>query len=230
MKETRRLNAVSVVEALEEALAGRILDGDFAAGEYLREVELSEEYRVGRHTLRAAFDGLVRHGLLKRTRNRGVFVPVFTPEDLFEIYDLRAALEVQAFREVAERGIVPETAREALRRYEELDERSPRRLLVDTDLAFHNAIVGAADNERLTRAHAQLQGEIQLCLAQLGPGFATVRELGEQHAELLAAIDSGRPAVAEAAIRVHLDRAVSHLRSAAEDDDGAPAAEGGSAS
>jgi DNA-binding GntR family transcriptional regulator len=211
MRTTRTLKAVSVVEALEDELAGRIFDGDFAAGEYLREIELSEQYRVGRHTLRAAFDGLVRHGLLDRARNRGVFVPEFTAEDLVEIYGLRTAFEVEAFRIVAARRTVPPGAREALAQYAELNERSPRRLVVEADLGFHNAIVAGAHNERLTRAHAQLQGEVQLCIAQLGPSYATVSELGAQHGELLDAIETGKPAVAEAAIRAHLEGSVSHL-------------------
>ena len=211
MKAARELKPVSVVEALEDALAGRIIDGEFGPGEYLREIELTEEYGVGRNTLRAAFDGLVRRGLLRRARNRGVFVPQFTAEDLVEIYDLRTALEVQAFRTVAARKTVPESAREAMARYDELTEGSPRRLLVEADLAFHRAIVTAARNARLARVHHQLEGEIQLCLAQLVETHATGRELAAQHAGLLAALDSGRPATAEAAIRRHLEDAATRL-------------------
>src|SRR5919198_4070508 len=101
MTAMRELKAVSIVEALEEELARRILDGEFAPGEHLREIELSEQYQVGRHTLRAAFASLVRRGLLQRARNRGVFVRRFTGQDLAEIYELRTALEAQAFRTLA---------------------------------------------------------------------------------------------------------------------------------
>jgi DNA-binding GntR family transcriptional regulator len=215
MRATRELKAVSVVEALEAALAGRILDGDFAAGDHLREIDLSEEYQVGRQTLRAAFDGLVRRGLLRKARNRGVFVPEFTAHDLLEIYDLRIALEVQAFRVLAGRKTVPEPARDAMARYGDLDEGSPRHLLIEADLAFHAAIVTATDNARLARAHEQLQGEILLCIAQLGAAYATVGELAAEHAELVEAIESGRPSTAEAAIRSHLERASAHLLASA---------------
>ena len=211
MKSTRVLKAVSVVEALEAELAGRILDGDFAAGDHLRELELSLEYQVGRQTLRAAFDGLVRRGLLRKARNRGVFVPEFTAHDLVEIYELRNALEAQAFRTLASRKTVPEPARDAMARYRDLDDRSPQHLRIEADLAFHTAIVNATENERLARVHEQLQGEILLCIAQLGPAYATVRELAAEHAELLEAIASGRPSTAEAAIRRHLERAGAHL-------------------
>jgi DNA-binding GntR family transcriptional regulator len=211
MTAMRELKAVSIVEALEEELARRILDGDLTPGEHLREIELSEQYQVGRHTLRAAFDGLVRRGLLQRARNRGVFVRQFTEQDLAEIYELRTALEAQAFRTLAARKTVPETAREAMRRYRTLNSRSPRRLVVEADLAFHRAIVVATGNARLARVHEHLQAEIELCLSQLAQSYATVRELVAQHADLLKAIESGRPDKAEAAIRNHLENATAWL-------------------
>jgi DNA-binding GntR family transcriptional regulator len=209
--KARQLRSVSVVEALEEALAGRILDGELAPGQHLRETELAEEYQVGRHTLRAAFDALVRRGLLQRARNRGVFVPEFTERDLIEVYGLRTALEVEAFRELAARKTVPDAAREAMGRYRTLNRRSPRRLLVEADLAFHRAIVAATGNARLVRAYDELQAEIELCLVQLVQDYAAGRELAAQHAELIAALESGRPATAETAIRAHLEHAVSQL-------------------
>ena len=211
MDAMRQLETVSIVEALEEELARRILDGELTPGEHLREIELSEQYHVGRHTLRASFDGLVRRGLLQRARNRGVFVREFTEQDLAEIYELRTALETQAFRTLALGRTVPEAAREAMRRYSTLNSRSARRLMVDADLAFHRAIVVATGNERLAHAFENLQAEIELCLAQLAKSYASVRELATQHADLLEAIESGRPATAEAAIRAHLENATAWL-------------------
>src|SRR6266498_3305042 len=202
MRVMRQLETVSIVEAL---------DGEFAPGEHLREIELSAQYQVGRNTLRAAFDGLVRRRLLQRARNRGVFVRAFTEQDLAEIYELRTALEAQAFRTLATRRAVPEAAREAMARYRTLNSRSPRRLVVEADLAFHRAIVVATGNSRLARLHEDLQAEIELCLAQLAQSYATVRELAAQHGELLEAVESGRPAKAEAAIREHLENATAWL-------------------
>lgn len=203
----RQLETVSSVEALERELERQILDGEFAPGDHLREVELSESYQVGRHTLRAAFDRLVRRGVLDRERNRGVFVREFTPQDVAEIYELRTALEVQAFRTLAAGRTVPPAAREAAERGGALRAGSPPRLIVKTDFAFHRAIVLATGNARLARVHEERQAEVELCLAQLTRGYATPGELASQHDGLLAAIETGRPATAEAAIREHLETA-----------------------
>src|SRR6266516_2509030 len=195
----RELETVSVVEALQDDLGRRVLESEFKPGEHLRELELAEGYSVGRHTLRAAFDGLVRCGLLEKSRNKGVFVRRLT------------AHEVQAFRVLAARGEAPEEAKAAIAELRGLSSRSPRRLVVEADLAFHRAIVIGAGNAKLARAHEDLTSEVLLSLAQLVEGYATVRELIAMHTELLEAIESGRPAKAEAAIRDHLERATDWL-------------------
>ena len=59
---------VSVVDELAAILRARILDGDLEAGEPLRELELSAEYGVSRHTLRAAFRALAGEGLVRSSR------------------------------------------------------------------------------------------------------------------------------------------------------------------
>ena len=89
--------------------------------------------------------------------------------------------------------------------------RSDLSALNEADLAFHRAIVIGAGNAKLARAHEDLTSEILLSLAQLVEGYATVRELIAMHTELLEAIESGRPAKAEAAIRDHLERATDWL-------------------
>lgn len=207
----RELETISVVEALQDDLSRRVLEGEFKAGEHLRETELAEEYAVGRHTLRAAFDGLVRCGLLEKSRNKGVFVRKLTSLDLQEMYELRIALEAQAFRVLATRGEAPPGAKAAIELLRGLNSRSPRRIVIEADLAFHRAVVCGTGNARLVRAHDDLTSEILLSLAQLVEGYASVRELIAMHTELLEVIERGRPAKAEAAIRDHLERATAWL-------------------
>ena len=163
----RRLGTVSTVEALEQDLERRTLDGEFQPGEHLGEIELARQYDVGRNTLRAAFDGLAHRGLLVKSRNRGVFVRVLTGRDLAEVYELRTAIEVQAGRALAARRSVPEAARRALEAERRLTDGSARRDLVEADLAFHRAIVEGAGNGRLTAVHHDIAAEILLSLAQL---------------------------------------------------------------
>jgi DNA-binding GntR family transcriptional regulator len=201
----------SRVETLEDDLERLVLDGRFKPGEHLGEITLAEEFDVGRNTLRAAFDGLVRRGLLVKSRNRGVFVRALTAHDLAEIYELRTALEVQAARTLAGRGSVPAAAVTALAHHNSLGPRSSQRVVVEADLAFHRALVVGTGNARLTRAHKNLEIEILLCLTQLVQGYASVGQLAGEHGTLLEAIASGDQNLSERIIRRHLESATSWL-------------------
>jgi DNA-binding GntR family transcriptional regulator len=207
----RSLGTISTAEALEQDLERRILQDDFAPGEHLREVELAEEYRVGRHTLRAAFDRLVHRGLLGKERNRGVFVRRLTANDLQEIYELREALEVETFRILAGRRIIPADAQRAIAELRGLSRRSPRLAVIEADLSFHRAMVAATGNSRLARVHQELESEIRLCLAQLVKGYASPRELAAEHQRLLEAVERGRMQTVERAIREDYRRVLAWL-------------------
>jgi DNA-binding GntR family transcriptional regulator len=217
MPGMRELVTISTVQALQDDLERRVLNGDLGPGEHLREAELARQYRVGRHTLRAAFDGLVRRGLLDKQRNRGVFVRVLADADLVEIYQLRSALEAEAFRMLAVRQYLPPAAVQAVTDLDQLTSGSPRRSVVEADLAFHRAIVEGTGNQRLARAHEALRAEIQLLLSQLVNHYATVAELAQQHRQLLTVLEQGDPARAEAAIREHLRLATEWLAPRATD-------------
>src|SRR5690242_2010103 len=77
---------VSTVEALAIAIRERVLDGREPPGAALRERELVDLYRVSRHSMRTAVQLLVSDGLLLHEPHRGVFVPVFGPDDVRDIF------------------------------------------------------------------------------------------------------------------------------------------------
>jgi DNA-binding GntR family transcriptional regulator len=179
-------------------------------------VELSEQYGVGRHTLRAAFDRLVRRGLLIKQRNRGVSVRELSADDLREIYEVREAIEVETVRILAGRRIVPDAARQMTEELGGLTTRSPRAEVVSRDLGFHRALVEATGNSRLARVHEELSSEILLCLAQLVKGYASPKQIAGEHTRLLGLVERGRTQAAERAIRDDFERTrewlISHAR------------------
>lgn len=94
----------SVTDALREA----ILNGDFAPGERIQEVPLSERLRVSRTPVRAALQSLASEGMLEYSANRGYSVRRLRPAELLATFDIRGALEGLACRIVAERGLTSE--------------------------------------------------------------------------------------------------------------------------
>src|SRR3954452_18536061 len=104
MSSHAELERVSTVDALVRALRRRILDGELATGERLVERELTEHYGVARHSLRAALRTLAGEGLIELEPNRGARVATLTRQGLLELFELRAALGLEAARLMLERN------------------------------------------------------------------------------------------------------------------------------
>src|SRR5918996_1234467 len=120
MAATRPLHRPSPVEALADALRREILDGELPAGARLRERELCEAYGVARHSLRAALRTLAADGLVRIEPHRGASVAELTADDVRWLYELRAALELEAAHLALDRngGRLPPKVHQALARLE----------------------------------------------------------------------------------------------------------------
>jgi DNA-binding GntR family transcriptional regulator len=202
------LHRVSTVDALADALRREILDGALPAGARLREVELCETYGVARHSLRAALRVLAAEGLVRIEPHRGARVAELTADDVRWLYELRAALELEAAHLALERngGRLPEPVHAALRRLTDAcaGDDPPWSAINEAHAALHAAIVDAAGSPRIAAAHAALSGEMRLFLLALQPHIPADR-LAADHAGLVAGLERDGPSVLR-----------EHLRTAAE--------------
>jgi len=202
---------ISTTEAVVVSLRARILDGKVDAGARLPELELAAEYGVARPTVRAAIQQLCHEGLLVREPNRSAHIPVLTRDEILDLFSVRIPLECLVVRAVLERGAPLAPARAAIAGMEALPDDAGWSEVVQADGAFHQALVSAVGSPRLERLYASLSGEIRLCVAQLRPSWASPSEIGIEHHEVLAVLESGDVAAAEARMTAHLERAVRDL-------------------
>ena len=97
---------VAVLDALRDA----ILDGEFAAGQRLVEVDLCERFGCSRFAVRAAIPVLASEGLVELQRHRGARVRVIPVEEAIEITEVRRLLEGLTAARAAERVTPPQAA------------------------------------------------------------------------------------------------------------------------
>jgi DNA-binding GntR family transcriptional regulator len=194
----------STAELLAADLRREILDGHPAAGERLRERELVERYGVARHTLRAALRQLAAEGLVRIEPHRGASVARLGSEDVRWLYELRAALELEAAHLALERhgGRLPEPVHAALAALEgACAGRDPSWSEVShAHAGLHGAIVAASESPRIVAAHAALTGELLLFLLQLQPHVEPPR-LAADHAALIAGLEREGAQVLRAHLR-----------------------------
>ena len=182
----------STAELLAADLRREILDGDPAAGERLRERELVERYGVARHTLRAALRQLAGEGLVTIEPHRGAAVARLGPEEVRGLYELRAALELEAAHLALERhgGRLPAQVHDALAALEAACAGADPAWsdVSHAHAALHGALVAASESPRIVAAHAALTGELLLFLLQLQP-HVDAAGLAADHAALVVALE-----------------------------------------
>lgn len=91
-------------ERTTQVLRQAILSAHFSPGEKLVERKLCDATGVSRTCVREAVRHLEAEGLVRRERNRGIFVSGLTPEDAVDIYAVRKMLEVPLLGDYARRA------------------------------------------------------------------------------------------------------------------------------
>jgi DNA-binding GntR family transcriptional regulator len=165
---------------------------------------------VARHSLRAALRQLSAEGLVRIEPHRGAHVAQLSDDEIRWLYELRAALELEAAHLALERGggRLPPKVHEALARLQAACAGSdpPWGEVNAAHTALHTAIVAAAGSPRIAAAHAALTGEMHLFLLALRPHVAA-GELADDHAALVRGLETEGPAV----LREHLRRSADTL-------------------
>ena len=91
-----KISAQSLVDTLVERIEAAIMNGDLQPGSKISEQALATSLGVSRGPLREAIRRLEGRKLLERTPNIGARVASLSPGDLYEILQVREALEGMA--------------------------------------------------------------------------------------------------------------------------------------
>jgi DNA-binding GntR family transcriptional regulator len=195
----------ALVDQLASTIRSRVLSGEIALGERLRQETLAAEFGVSRTPVREALRKLQATGLVDLQPNRGAVVRGPTVREIREAYEVRAELEGLA-AELAATRIRDAQLRE-LREAEGLFRRSISTLArsehrrggasVDGEWTrandlFHRVIQEAAGNERLIRLVQDLHRNFprNLTWASLSGSSVLLRQNVEEHRAILVAIDA----------------------------------------
>lgn len=193
-------------DIVAEELEGMILDGTFADGQRLDEVQLAEQFEVSRTPLREAFQRLALSGLVEQLPRRGVFVRQPGPVELVEMFEVMAELEAVCARLAATR-----VSDEALAELRQANINCQRAIDVqDSDgyylenERFHAILYRESGNSFLEneckRLHRRLTPFRRLQLRLRG----RLRQSMAEHEAIVAALERGDPDAASDVVRDHV--------------------------
>ncbi len=200
-----RVVASSMVEQTCDILRERIRTGEIPPGTRLRQEVLAEELGISRTPLREAMRLLAADGLVELEPNRGAIVTALRHDDQVAFWEARLALEPAAARLAAERpsasGVEAMRTAIAEQRAARADDEG-----FAANRAFHLALVAAAGNPHLDRFAEALWIRTvgQSIYAAQASDATVVAAYADQHAAMLAAIESGDAELAERLTREHI--------------------------
>jgi DNA-binding GntR family transcriptional regulator len=148
--------------AVYEALRSKAITHAFLPGERLNEGELAAELRVSRTPLREALNRLTTEGFLRSVPGKGFFFRELDPKELFDLYELRSALELTAVQLAVERA--SEGQIDALVASVDDDVASvecSKVELIAQDERFHQHLVALAGNSEMSRVLSNINARIQ---------------------------------------------------------------------
>lgn len=206
------VSAPSRAEQSYLAIRESIVDGTLAPGDHLVQEELAAQLGVSRQPIQQAMALLKSDGLVIETRARGLRVSPLDPVETAHRYQIRAALEQLAARQVAERAASsPDFARQLAREGERMLESGNamvdvgrHREAVDHDVAFHSFIYEASGNPLLAstaEVHWLYLRRVMIAVLRFADRGPIV---WAQHADILRALCRGRVDESVALVTAHV--------------------------
>jgi len=104
-------SARSLPEQLAALLLTEVMAGRLRAGDRLKEETLAQKHAVSRATVRETLIILEKLGYVVRVPRFGARVAEFSPQDVYDLFELRAALLAAAAGRCAQRGGTEQLAR-----------------------------------------------------------------------------------------------------------------------
>ncbi|MFF0265424.1 GntR family transcriptional regulator [Kribbella sp. NPDC004536] len=197
---------LSLADRAYLALREGIIGGRYPIGSRLRERELSAELQVSRVPVREAIAQLEAEGLVVTQPRRGAVVRQLTLEDVDELFDVRLSLEVLAARLAAEQvraGTSTDRLRELMATADRVTRAGDEQAIREANTALHLEIVTLSGNRLLGETMAPLVGRIRWLFALTADRDPAAQ--CREHHELCAAIEAGKPELAEALAYSHIE-------------------------
>jgi DNA-binding GntR family transcriptional regulator len=204
------------------AVRDGIMQGTYAPGQRLPEADLVSLYRASRGTVRTALAQLENEGLVQRERNRGARVRPISLEEAVEITETRAVLEGLCAAKAAERATADDRAR--LRELGDVMRGAVESADIPaysrTNQLVHRAVRDISGHQTaglmLDRLRTQsVRYHFRVALLPGRPGIGL-----REHLDVIDAVCSGDPAIAEQTMRAHLLSVVSALQELAKSQPG----------
>jgi GntR family transcriptional regulator of gluconate operon len=199
-----RIERLSFAERAYAAIRESIIGGRFRPGEQLVEARLASELDVSRGPVREALKRLREEGLVVDSVHRGVYVRVFTVDDIVDLYNIRVGLESVAIRLATRLRSATIPLRESIDGMHAAASAGDFPLLNARELAFHEALCEMSRNRYVSSLFRSISGQVRIAFSLDNAEYSDAHEVAREHVPLVEAIESGDEDLAVRLIGQHV--------------------------
>jgi DNA-binding GntR family transcriptional regulator len=205
----------SLPETVYVQLRQAIHNGVLKPGEVLRQEDLARKLGVSRAPLREALPRLEADGMIILRPRRGYSVVELDPEEIEDIFDMRATVEEKAVRAATARRRPEDVqkVRSILQKMQSItvSDEAERRQWFDLNFQFHDALAEASGRKHLARLVFNLRSLVEPYIRVEVLMTGDVEQADLEHARLALAFEQGHVELAGSLIRVHIQSTANRL-------------------
>ena len=184
-----------------------ILTGELKPGERLMEIHLANKLGVSRTPIREAIRKLELEGLVTMIPRRGAEVAQITGKSLKDVLEVRRSLDALCAELACERISDAEIAalEAACKEFEEATYTRDARVIAAADVALHDIIIKATNNNRLVQLVNNLAEQMYRYRFEYIKDYSMHGRLVEEHRVIFEAIRKKDKVTAATAAVTHID-------------------------
>lgn len=163
MKEAA--TGATISDEVSHCIVDMIANSTLVRGDRVREVQLAKKLGVSRIPLREAMKRLASQGVLEPRPRGGMNVKEFSPSQIEEIIQVRAALEPIAMRCAAKKLQKPQhriTLNAIIEEMKWAVEKRDRVAVAEADIAFHRFLIEQSGNHLIAQIWAGLELQLDI--------------------------------------------------------------------
>lgn len=206
---------------VRDRLLSKILSGDLAPGQSIREPEIVQELQVSRVPVREALRQLESMGLVVSRKNRGVSVRSLTDKEVEDLYAFRAVLDGFAGQQIglrskAEREKLSDQLTGLCHEMAAAIDADDAQKYYQANLQFHWAFIEALGNEEIKNTYRELIQKLHLARFKNLKSIGHRKRSNEEHLNIAQAVrNADSPAQRQACSELptqHVSQALARLR------------------
>lgn len=190
--QNKKPAASSGAERAYAAIKQLAISYGFPPGQNINEKQLSEQFGVSRTPIREALNRLAVEGLLKFIPNKGYSARDLNVTEIVELFEVRLALEIAAFRYAVDRATDEEIAslRKHWRNLGESYEGMTISEITTNDEDFHERLAALSNNKQLLHSIRQIAERIRFCRVIDLENRTRHGPLYDEHIDILNALEA----------------------------------------